>query len=447
MAQGKGMSFPGPISVSPINNTNEQVFGLRAYQRITAQIISVTGTTAILEVDGHPVVAQLTSADQAATLASQSAAQFIVTQLNDQSITLKFIKNEPAQTVLVGVVTNGTELAERILESNNIPVTVTNLMMTRSLLKQQLPVTPELLNELKNALTEYGKLSEADADLAAAMKSAGLPLTAQSLALAARTPAQTAQTLSQLIKTLSQAASQELPDELLKQLTANLQTLHSLILTADGNSSQLADQLKAAVEAFGQSVENVLLKKIQNSGKSISEKNLTSLVKLQNMLAQLGEKETVQSIKEFLKDIQREQLMNVKPEPSRGYDEWAQIGFMIQNTNQRAEEKFSSARLRIAREPKENSNTRLILQVDLQSGETVEVNLALAGKQIKTLVKSPDPAWCEQAQNELPSLTDALNELGYTLKDFQVNMETPQTFSRLQPGTGSLHLMTVNIEV
>ena len=120
---------------------------------------------------------------------------------------------------------------------------------------------------------------------------------------------------------------------------------------------------------------------------------------------------------------------------------------MIQNTNQRAEEKFSSARLRIAREPKENSNTRLILQVDLQSGETVEVNLALAGKQIKTFAKSPDPAWCEQAQNELPSLTDALNELGYTLKDFQVNMETPQTFSRLQPGTGSLHLMTVNIEV
>jgi len=57
VAQGKFMSFPGPISVSPINNTNEQFFGLRAYQRITAQVISITGTTAILEMDGHPVVA------------------------------------------------------------------------------------------------------------------------------------------------------------------------------------------------------------------------------------------------------------------------------------------------------------------------------------------------------------------------------------------------------
>jgi hypothetical protein len=447
------MSFPGPISISPINNTIDQNFGLRVSQRVTAQIVSVTGTTAILEVDGHPVVAQLTSADQAATLASQPTAQFIVTQLTDQSVTLKFIKNEQAQPVIVGIVANGPELAERMLESNNIPVTITNLMMTRSLLKQHLPVTPELLNELQSALSEYGDWGEAEADLAAAMKAAGLPLTGQSLALSARKPVQTADALSQLIATLTQAGAEDLPEEILKQLTSNLQTLHSLILTADGNSSQLADQLKAAVEAFGRSLENVLLEQIQNPEKSISEKSLASLVKLQNMLGQLGKQETARSIKEFLTDIHREQFMNVKPEPSRGYDEWAEIGFMIQSTTQKADEKFSSARLRIAREPKEAANkinpanTRLILQVDLQSGETVEVDLALAGKQIKTLVKSPDLAWCEQAQIELPSLTEALNELGYTLKDFQVDVETPQPFSRLQHGTGNINLMTVNIEI
>ncbi len=447
------MSFPGPISISPIHNTTDQQIGLRAYQRVTAQIISVTGTTAILEVDGHPVVAQLSSSDQAATLASQSTAQFIVTQLTDQSVTLKFIKNEQAQSVLVGVVANGPELAERMLESNNLPITITNLIMTRSLLKQHLPVTPELLNELQSALSSYGDWGEAEADLAAAMKSAGLPLTGRSLALSARQPAQTAQTLSQLIATLTQAEGGELPEEILKQLTSNLQTLNSLILTADGNSSQLADQLKAAVEAFGRSLENVLLEQIQNPEKSISEKSLASLVKLQNMLGQLGKQETAQSIMEFLTDIHREQFMNVKPEPSRRYDEWAEIGFMLQSAAQKADEKFSSARLRIGREPKEDNhkinpaNARLILQVDIQSGETVEVDLALAGKQIKTLVKSSDPAWCEQAQNELPSLTDALNELGYTLKNFQVDVKSPQPFHRIQSGTGSINLMTVNIEI
>ena len=443
------MSFPGPISISPINSTSDQQIGLRAFQRITAQIISVTGTTAILEVDGHPIVAQLTSADQAATLAAQPTAQFIVTQLTDQSITLKYIKNEQAQPVLTGIIANGPELAERMLESNNLPITVTNLMMTRSLLKQQLPVTPELLNELQNALSEYGKLSEADADLAAALKFAGLPVTGQSLALAARKPAQTAQTLSTLMMALTQSADQELPEELLKQLTANIQTLRSFILTADENSSRLADQLKAAVEAFGQSLENILLEKIQNPEKSISEKNLTSLIKLKQVLEQFGKQETAQSITEFLTDIRREQFMNARPEPSRGYEEWSQIGFMIQ----KAEEKFSSARLRIAHESKESANrinptnTRLILQVDLQSGETVEVDLSLTGKQIKTLVKSPDPAWCEQAQSELPSLTDALNGLGYTLKDFHVDVKRAQPFSRLQFGTGNINLMTVNIEI
>ena len=441
------MSFPGPISISPINNTIDQNIGLRISQRVTAQIVSVTGTTAILEVDGHPVVAQLTSTDQAATLASQPSAQFIVTQLTDRSITLKLIKNEQAQPVIVGIVANGPELAERMLESNNLPTTATNLTLTRALIKQQLPVTPELLSELKNALSEYGNLSEADADLAAAMKSAGLPVTAQSLALAARQPAQTAQALSKLMNTLAQAASQEIPEELLQQLTTNLQTLRSLILTADGNSSRLADQLKAAVEAFGQSLENALLKQIQKSEKHISEKNLTSLMKLMQTLEQTDKQDAAHEVNEFLKDIHREQLMNVKPDPSRGYDEWAEIGFMIQSRQQQTEEKFSPARLRIAREPKENANTRLILQVDIEPNETVEVDLALAGKQVKTLVKSTDPAWCEQAQNELPSLTEALNELGYTLKDFQVDVETPQLFSRLQHGTGNINLMTVNIEI
>jgi hypothetical protein len=444
------MSFPGPISISPINNTNDQFFGLRVYQRVTAQVLSVTGMTAILEVDGHPVVAQLTSADQAGTLSSHRTAQFIVTQLTDQSITLKFINNE--QTVSTGVAV-GTELAERILENNNMPVTVANLMMTRSMLRQHLPVTLRLLKELQGALSKYGDWGEADADLAAAMKAAGLPVTAQSLTLASRQPVQTADALSQLMAMLTQAASQDLPDAVLSQLKSNLQILNSIILKGDGESSQLADQLKAAVEALGRSMENILLDQIQNPAKPIPEKSLLSLVKLQQMLEQFGKQETAQSVKEFLTEIRQNQFMNVKPDSMPGQGEWSEIGFMIQSAQQKAEEKYSSARLRIAHETKEDSSkinpayTRLILQVDLEEGKTVEVDLSLVGKQIRTSVMAPDPAWRDQAQDELPSLVDALNELGYALKDFQVGVGDPQPFSRLQVASGSTTLMTVNIEV
>ncbi len=445
------MSFPGPISVSPINSTNDQQIGLRAFQRITAQVISVTGTTAILEVDGHPIVAQLTSADQASVLASQSTAQFIVTDLSSKSVTLKFIKNDPTQPTLIGVISSGPELAERMLESSNIPVTVTNLIMTRSLLKQHLPITQSLLNEMQSALSGLGNWKEADADLAAAMKAANLPVTGQSLALAARRPAQTADALSQLIAALTQSTGQDLPEEILKQLNSNLQTLNSLILTADGESSGLADQLKAAVEAFGRSLENSLLGQIQNPEKSISEKNLTSLLKLHQMLEQFGKQETARSISEFMADIRREQLMNVRSDASQRFEDWAQIGFIIQNAAQKAEEKFSSARLRIAREPNPDkvnpANTRLILQVDVSPTETVEVALSLSGKQIRTSVIVPDPEWLKQAQVELPSLTDSFTNLGYTLKDFKIEVETPRPFSRLQNGTGSIDLMTVNIEI
>lgn len=437
------MIFPGPISISPINNTNGQSFDLRVFQRITAQVLSVTGTTAVLEVEGHPVVAQLTSADQSALLSSQRTAQFVITQLGDNSVTLKLIKNE--QTFPAGTAF-GPDLAERFLENNNLPITTSNLVMTRALLRQHLPITPRTLKELQGALSEYGDWGEAEADLAAAIKSAGLPLTGQSLALSARRPAPTAQAFSQLMATLAQAAKQNLPEDLLEQLRSNLQFLNSLILDRGGDSSRMADQLKAWAEAFGRSLENILLSDIQNGAESISKNNLMELAKLQNLLEQFGKQETARSLKEFLTDIRREQLMNVRSD-SPSTTEWLEIGFALPKANK----DFASARLRIARDGTAKAinpaSTRLVLQVDLSPAETVEVDLSFAGKQIRSSVTSPNPSWCKQAQAELPSLTDALAELGYTITDFQVDVQMPQSFNRLQSGTGSIDLMTVNIEV
>jgi hypothetical protein len=44
-------------------------------------------------------------------------------------------------------------------------------------------------------------------------------------------------------------------------------------------------------------------------------------------------------------------------------------------------------------------------------------------------------------------LTEALNQLGYNFKDFQIGVGDPQPFNRIQIDSGSSHLMTVNIEV
>ena len=148
------MNISGPLSVSPINPVNGQELGLRAFQRVTAQILSVNGTTAILSIDGYPVVAQLSSSDQAADLLMQQTAQFIVTQLTDQVVTLKFVKSEQTQAALTGSISAGPELAVRVLEQNGIQVTDSSLLLARTALKQNLPVTPELMTELLGVLSE-----------------------------------------------------------------------------------------------------------------------------------------------------------------------------------------------------------------------------------------------------------------------------------------------------
>jgi hypothetical protein len=200
-------------------------------------------------------------------------------------------------------------------------------------------------------------------------------------------------------------------------------------------------------------LENVLLEQSQNPNALIPEKSLMTLVRLQQLLEQVGQKESARAVNEFLADILQNQFMNVKPDPIPGHGVWSEIGLMIQSAQQKANEKFLSARLRIAHESKADSDkinpayTRLIIQVDLEAGKTVEVDLSLVGKQIRTLVMAPDPLWCNKAQNELPSLVEAFEALGFNLKDMQIGVGDPQPFGGIKMELGSTTLMTVNIEV
>lgn len=439
------MSFPGSLSVSPIGNDPNLESGLRAYQRVTAQIVSVTGSTVILEIDGQAVVAQLTSPEQSAALASRKTAQFLVTQLTHDVVTLKLVDNDSTRSLHLNSNLNQPELAVRLLEQYNLSVTVGSLLVARAMLKQHLPVTPEMVNEMLRAFSNHEGITEANADLAAAMKSAGLPVTAETLGLASRKPVQTSEALSRLMAGLKNAANEELPEEILTQLKSALQGLRALVVESGSENARVAEQLKAAVDALGRSLENILLEN------PIPENGLMSLVRLQQLLEKAGKRETAQTIQDFLNDLRLNQFMNAKPEsPPRG-GEWTEFGVVLQNMPPNVDEKFSPARLRIAHESGTGAinpqYTRLILQVDVQPNETVEVDLSLAGKQVRASVTTPDLAWREGAESELPSLVEALNELGYTLNDAHIEVGVPQPFGRIQPSTDMPPMMTVNIEV
>ncbi len=472
------MNIPGPLSVSPLNPLTGQELNLRAFQRITAQILSVSNTTAILSIDGYPVVAQLSSSDQAAALLAQGTAQFIVTQLSDQVVTLKFVKTDLPQPALTASNAASPELAARILEQNGIPITENSLLLARSVLKQHLPVTPALLNELIGVLSEYGSGGNAQVELATAMKAAGLPVTAQSLALVARQGAQTGEALGNLITLLgnalkqnlttatnsptsgmlntgtSNALPQNLPAATLQELNSNLQMLKELVVQWDAKPEQLIRQLKSSVELLGRSVENVLLEQSENTNPFWPEKSLMSLVKLQELLKQDGKNDLAEAIDKFLGDIRQNQFMNVKPDPVPGRGEWSEIGFLLQRTPQTAQqEDTTSARLRIAHEAGPESGkinpayTRLLIQVDVKPGETVEVDISLVDKQIRTSLTAPDPLWVKNAQGELPSLEEAFQALGFVLKDAQIGVGFPRPFGGIALTSGGAPRMTVDVEV
>lgn len=446
------MNVSGPLSSSSISVPRHQELDLRPFQRVTAQILTVTGSTALLTIEGYPIVAQLATADQAATLFSQQTAHFIVTQRTNQKITLKIVENDQSQPGLARSIAQGPELSARLLEQHNLPITPNNLIIARALLKKHMPVTPDLINEILEPLSAYGAWGNKEAELAVALKAAGLPVSAQSLALASQQAAQLGDSLTQLIEKLADLAGRNLPDDLLDKLDSNLLLLNAIILQGDGTTSQLAEQLQEAVKLLGKSLERTVLEQSQNPHEPLSEASLVSLARLSQMLERAGKAEVAHEIREFLSDLQRSQFLNANPDSILVQREWTEIGFVIQSAQQKLNQESCSARLRIAHESRNGSNnidpayTRLILQVDLKPGKTVEVDLAIVSKQIKTLVTAADPLWCLQAQEELPTLEEALRSLGFTLRETQIEVGEAKPFEQLTTSSGA-YPMTVDIEV
>ena len=447
------MAIPGLNSVSPLNPLNGPELVLRPFQRVTAQVLSVTATTAVLSIDGYPIVAQLSTADQATALLAQRSAQFVITQLNNQTMTLKFIRTDQAPMNFTGYQIPGAELATRILDQNGIVVTESNLMLARSALQQHLPITPDLLNELMGVLAELGSWGDAEVELAAAMKAAGLPLSVQSLSLAARQNVQYGEAIGQLINALGNAFMQNLPADTKQSLTFNIQMLKEMVVQWTGDSAPLKSQVKNSVEIIGRTLENLLLELSKNPEQVIPEKSLLSLAKLQQLLQKDGVKDAAQAVEKFITDVRQNQLLNVKPDPVPGRGDWSEIGFLLQPGKQLNIDQNIPARLRIAREAGPESGkinpayTRLILQVDIHPGETIEVDLSLVGKQIRTSVTASDPVWVKNAQGELPRLQEALQELGYMLKETQIGIGYPRPFGALILSPGSTPRMNVDIEV
>ncbi|HZW05004.1 MAG TPA: hypothetical protein VFF68_13810, partial [Anaerolineaceae bacterium] len=83
------MQITGPILPNLPPPAENNAFGLRLNQRISAEVIQVSDSKVILAWEGYPIVARLETSEQAIELMAHRWAQFVVTELSDREVVLR----------------------------------------------------------------------------------------------------------------------------------------------------------------------------------------------------------------------------------------------------------------------------------------------------------------------------------------------------------------------
>ena len=261
------MQISGPLPVNTVGQTSPTL-EFKPFQRVTAEILQVNGTQAVISIDGIPVVADVPSADVAASLKGRATAQFIVGQTEDGKTTLRLVTPGQAQVqaplVQPGLAAEASpNLPLQLLKEFGLPVNNATQTAAQAAINQRLAIQPGQMDQLLRTLASQPGWGSQEANLAAAILAAGLPLTPESLELAARPAGLGAENLAALLGQL-QAATQDagLTPELRELAGKVLLTLQDAVLVPNA-SAALPEKLARAVDLTGRPVENLLAETVR----------------------------------------------------------------------------------------------------------------------------------------------------------------------------------------
>jgi hypothetical protein len=425
------MNISGPGLAAPIQKLDDSSLMLRINQRITAEVMQISGDQVSLALENSQVVARLMSPDQAAALQERHQAQFIVRENSGQTIVLQLVNPDGGQQASGEAAPN---LLVSLLNQNGIPLDKSSLLIARALVEAGLPVTAELVQELKNALDGLavtGGLAswgQHEAQMAAILKAAGLPLSATALALALETPSPLQEMIAHLQEQLLQMGGDQ-PAGLAELVQKAMAMLNGTVVDLNATPSTISDQLQAILKQLGHSIENELVKTLGRGSNSQAgepaQNGLLTLAALRQELAKHGTNPAlIETLDRFLDSLRRMQFANLDTQPDLGRARW--LSFEVPASAHTGYPQGTSPtpdniRLRVACQRDEAqarldpAHARIVIQFELEDGNALEVDLSLVERQIGATITSSSEEIKGMAETELPSLKDGLEKLGYQL--------------------------------
>jgi hypothetical protein len=343
-------------------------------------------------------------------------------------------------------------LAKNLLTMLELPLTEENMNISKALLSQGLPVTEDLVLEMQDALKGLQSWGQNEANLAAALKAGGYPLSSGVLELMMKNlpeMGQGARQLEQQLTALMQ--SRTTPAEIRSLAHEAVDLLQQVVMKWDGSPENLKQQLTGFVNLFGKSVESQLYRALLEGGQLAENSNgnegLLLLSNLQYTLNKNGYKELAGEVERFLDSARQMQFLNTAQLKDPSNPPWLVLNLSL-GVGQQGNTVPSHLRVayRSGGKDKEikTQDTRLVLTLELGEGEYMETDLSMLGKRVGAWMRVPDESWRDLVEAEIPSLEIALEELGFQLSFSRCEVNQDRV---VVDEAGAFSLGEINLEV
>jgi hypothetical protein len=430
------LNITGPIqsSLPPTQEKTDQF--LKVNQRITGEVINVSNENVILAVNGVQIVAKMTTSEQLALLLERRYANFIVKDISNNQITLQLATSPQGVNGQKSLASNSIGLA--LLEQFGLPIDDANLTIVQAALNRGLKITPELVNEMRQVLDTSAGWTQGDAQLASALKSAGLPLTEGSLNLAQSAIKDVTSNFLILISQMNETLNRPgLAPQVQQMIRSTLASLQNTLIQSGGSKESIEQNLFTSIKGLGSSLENALGKLLEQNGKNSQTLDMTGILfnlsSLRHEIANTNLGRLSMAIDRFIEGMRWTHFVNVEPEQPLAKGQWTQmdlpISFGYNLLNHIQPDSIHNLQIRVAHQEddeegsKINPNyTRLVIQVDLDEYDMIKVDLSIVSHMIGAEITGSNSEICTKASEELDELKIGLTNLGYTLKTSKIEL-------------------------